>query len=195
MRKETLYKPLVGMVVPALLVTVICAAPALAADGGHDAPRWGDFGWRVLNLIIFGAILWHFLGKLTVTFFKGRKQKIQDGIDNLTERKAAAKAQLEEIEARIANLEEERNSILEESKKQAEALKQDIIAKAEAQAKQIVESAKIAAETEGQSLVQQLRATIADELIEATQSKLLKALDASEHEKLITNSLKKVVLQ
>ena len=82
MRKGTVYKALAGMMVPALLVTLICAAPALASEGGHDAPRWGDFGWRCLNLVIFVAILWHFVGKMTVNFFRNRKKNIEEGIDN-----------------------------------------------------------------------------------------------------------------
>jgi F-type H+-transporting ATPase subunit b len=183
------------MMVPALLVTLICAAPALASEGGHDAPRWGDFGWRCLNLVIFVAILWHFVGKMTVNFFRNRKKNIEEGIDNLQARREAAEAHLAEIETRIANLDAERAAILDESKAQAEALKQDIIAKAQEQAKQIVEMAKVAAESEGQNIIQQVRATIADELIEATREQLLASLNKKNHEQLIDKSLEKVVLQ
>ena len=186
MRKGTVYKALAGMMVPALLVTLICAAPALASEGGHDAPRWGDFGWRCLNLVIFVAILWHFVGKMTVNFFRNRKKNIEEGIDNLQARREAAEAHLAEIETRIANLDAERAAILEESKAQAEALKQD---------KQIVEMAKVAAESEGQNVIQQVRATIADELIEATREQLMASLNKKSHEQLIDKSLEKVVLQ
>jgi len=195
LRKGSVYKAIAGMIVPALLVTVICAAPALASEGGNEAPRWGDFAWRVVNLIIFVWLLWHFTGKLCVNFFSGRKKKIKEGIDNLTDRRKAAEAHLSEIEAHIANLDAERTAILDESKQQAEALKQEIIAKAHEQAKQIVEMAKVAAESEGQNMIQQLRETIANELIEETRTKLLSSLNKSEQKKLINNSLKKVVLQ
>lgn len=195
LRKGSVYKAIAGMIVPALLVTVICAAPALASEGGNEAPRWGDFAWRVVNLIIFVWLLWHFTGKLIVNFFSGRKKKIKEGIDNLTDRRKAAEAHLSEIEAHIANLDAERTAILDESKQQAEALKQEIIAKAHEQAKQIVEMAKVAAESEGQNMIQQLRETIANELIEETRTKLLSSLNKSEQKKLINNSLKKVVLQ
>ena len=103
MRKGTVYKALAGMMVPALLVTLICAAPALASEGGHDAPRWGDFGWRCLNLVIFVAILWHFVGKMTVNFFRNRKKNIEEGIDNLQARREAAEAHLAEIETGQTN--------------------------------------------------------------------------------------------
>ena len=126
---------------------------------------------------------------------QGTQAEHKDGIDDLTAKREQAQARLAEIEKRIANLEAERAAILEESKAQAEALKNDIIAQAQEQAKQIVAMAHVTAESEGQSIVQQMRATIADELIDATRDKLLKTLNKSKHEKLIDNSLKKVVLQ
>ena len=54
---------------------------------------------------------------------------------------------------------------------------------------------KVASESEGQNMIQQLRETIANELIEETRTKLLSSLNKSEQKKLINNSLKKVVLQ
>ena len=55
--------------------------------------------------------------------------------------------------------------------------------------------AKVAAESEGQNIIQQVRATIADELIEATREQLLASLNKKNHEQLIDKSLEKVVLQ
>ena len=46
--------------VPVLALTLLFAVGAQASEG-HDAPRWGDFGWRVLNFIIFAGILWYFV--------------------------------------------------------------------------------------------------------------------------------------
>ncbi len=183
-----------GLTVAAFAAAFLSAAPAMASEGGH-ALRWGDFAWRIVNIVIFLAILWHFTGKLVVNFFRGRKQSIKDGIDDLTSRRKGAQDRLADIERRIANLEMEREAILAESRTQAEALKKDIIEKAHEQARQIVAMARVTAESEGQSIVQQMRATIADELIEATREKLLGSLNEGTHEKLIDNSLKKVVLQ
>lgn len=177
-----------------LALSLLAADPAMASEEGHALP-WGDFAWRVVNIVIFVAILWHFTGKLCVNFFRGRKQGIKDGIDDLTARREKAQENLAEIEKRIANLEEEREAILAESKAQAEALREDIIAKAKVQAEQIVAMARVTAESEAQSMMQQMRATIADELIDATRERLEKSLNKSKHEKLIENSLKKVVLQ
>lgn len=195
MRKKLVCNAVAGLMVAALLATVFCAAPAMAStDGGHEL-RWGDLAWRCVNLVIFAAILWHFLGKLCVKYFRGRRQGIEDGINDLNDRRAAAQAHLTEIEERIANLESEREAILAESRAQAEKLKEDIVRQAHAQADQIVAMARVAAESEASSIMQRLRETIADELVDATRKNLVASLNKSKHDKLIDKSLKKVVLQ
>lgn len=161
---------------------------------GHAAPRWGDFGWRILNLVVFAGILWYFIGGLAKRFFKGRRQLIRQSLDDLEERRAKAKEHLAAVETRIARLDEEREAILAESRVQAENLKQGIMAEARRQAAQIVEQARLTAENEGRSVLAEVRAAIADEIVDAAEKALREKLKAGEHEKLIANSLNKVVL-
>ncbi|WP_165175131.1 ATP synthase F0 subunit B [Desulfovibrio sp. ZJ369] len=183
-----------GLILPLALVIAAVAAQAVAAEAGHEAPRWGDFGWRVLNFVIFAGILWYFIGGLAKRFFKGRRQLIRQSLDDLEERRARAKEHLAAVEARIARLDEERQAILEESRTQAENLKQGIVAEARRQAEQIVEQARLAAENEGRSVLAEVRAVIADEIVDAAEKALREKLKPADHEKLIANSLNKVVL-
>ncbi|MDR1659424.1 MAG: ATP synthase F0 subunit B [Desulfovibrio sp.] len=170
------------------------AADALASDG-HGELRWGDFGWRVLNFFIFVGILWYFIGGLAVKYFRGRRQGIRETLDNLEERRRRASENLEIVEKRIAGLNQEREAILEESRQQAQALKEGIIADAERQAAQIIAQAKSTAESEGRAVLAEVRGIIADEIVAAAEKLLNAKLDNAAHEKLIDNSLNKVVLQ
>jgi F-type H+-transporting ATPase subunit b len=170
------------------------AADALA-DDGHGEPRWGDFGWRVLNFVIFVGILWYFIGGLAVRYFRGRKQGIRETLDNLEERRRKASENLAVVEQRIACLNQDREAILEESRRQAQALKEGIIADAERQAAQIIEQAKSTAENEGRAVLAKIRGIIADEIVTAAEKVLVARLDSAAHEKLIDNSLNKVVIQ
>ncbi|MDR2055390.1 MAG: ATP synthase F0 subunit B [Desulfovibrio sp.] len=169
-------------------------ADALASDG-HGEPRWDDFGWRVLNFVIFVGILWYFIGGLAVRYFRGRKQGIRETLDNLEERRRSASENLAIVEKRIAGLNQEREAILQESRQQAQALKEGIIADAERQAAQIIAQAKSAAESEGRAVLAEVRGIIADEIVVAAEKVLSARLDNAAHEKLIDNSLNKVVLQ
>ncbi|MBR3664245.1 MAG: ATP synthase F0 subunit B [Desulfovibrio sp.] len=184
--------PRKGFICYVALLVCLCATEALANEG-HEY-RWGDFAYRVVNFIIFFGILWYFTGKLIKNYFRGRRQNIQDTFDNLDSRREAAKKKLSEVEAHIANLEQERRAILDESRSQAEALKKNIIEDAKRQAEQIVAQARLTAENEGRSILSQVRSTMADEIVDAAEKLLREKLGPAEHEKLITNSLNKVVL-
>lgn len=182
---------------PALLAGLVLlagAAEVFAAEG-HPAPRWGDFAWRVVNLVVFVGILWYFVGGLAKRFFRGRRQTIKDTLDELEKRRGDAREHLAAIEARIANLEAERRAILEESREQAARLRQNIVDEARRQAGQIVEQARRAAENEGRALRDQVRSTLADEIVEATEKALRGKLTEQDHDRLIANSLDKVVLR
>lgn len=174
---------------------VLCFAVCAQAAGEHHEPRWGDFAWRIVNLILFCAILWYFTGGLIKRFFKNRKQAIEDTLKDLEKRREEAKAKLAEVEKRIANLEEERKAILEESRAQAERLKKGIVDDAHRQASQIVDQAKRTAENESQAMLAQVRSTMADEIVDAASKALQNRLSPEDHDKLINNALDKVALQ
>lgn len=175
-----------------LLLLLLAAEPALASEG-HE-PRWGDFAWRILNLILFCAILWYFTRNIIRNFFRNRKQTIADTLDELEKRREEAKKRLAEIEQRIASLESERQAILDESRAQAERLKKGIVEDAQRQAGQIVEQAHRTAENEGRAMMDQVRAQIVNELVDAASKAIRGQLTEEDHDRLIANSLDKVAL-
>ncbi len=175
----------------ALALVLLQASTAMAAEGEL---RWADFGWRILNAVIFVAVLWKLTGKKLVGFLTGRREGIRQDLEDLDQRREDAKKKLSEVEASIANLEAERKAIIDESRAQAEAGKQAIIEEANRQAEQIIAGARRTAENEGRAILTEVRAVIADEIVEAAEKVLESKLDASKHGKLINNSLTKVVL-
>lgn len=176
-----------------VLVLLAGATNAWCAEELHET-RWGDFGWRVLNLILFCAILWYFTGKIIKRFFKNRRQSIIDTLDDLQKRRERSRAELADIEKRIANLEAERKAILDESRAQAERLRAGIIDDAKRQASQIVDQARQAAENESRALLNQVRGQVADEIVEAADKALRGKLTDADHQKLISKALDKVSL-
>lgn len=174
-------------------LVAICAGIANAGEG-HEI-RWGDFAWRVLNLILFCAILWYFIRNIWKRYFKNRRETIENTLTELEGRRKNAREQLAEIENRIANLEAERKAILEESRAQAERMKKGIVDDAHRQADQIVEQARKTAENEGRAMLDKVRSTIADEIITAASKALQGQLTEKDHDKLISNALDKVTLQ
>ena len=174
-------------------MVLLCAASAFAAEDGGQSMGM-NLAWRIINIIIFVAILYKFLGKKAAAFFIGRRDRIQKDLADLELRKEEAEKNLADIKTRIANLEQERRAIIDESRVQAENLRASILAEAEKQAAQIREQALRTAENEGKLAVEQLRAQLADEIVAAAEALLQTKLDDAQHDKLINNSLTKVVL-
>lgn len=177
----------------ALVALLLLWATDACANEGHE-PRWGDFAWRVLNLVLFCGILWYFVGGICKRFFKNRKQAIADTLTELEQKKKDARERLDEMEKRISGLEAERKAILEESKAQAGRLRQGILDDAQRQAEQIVEQARRTAENETRAMLGQIRATVADEIVDAASKALAGKLTEEEHDRLIDNALDKVAL-
>jgi F-type H+-transporting ATPase subunit b len=180
----------------AVALALLTAAVAFASDGHAEGGQSAgmNFVWRLLNIAIFVGILYKLVGNKAKAFFTGRRDGIRTELEDLDARKTEAERHLVEIKQRIANLEAECKAILEESKAQAAQLKAAIMAEAHKQADQVREQALRAAENEGKAAMEQLRAALADEIVTAAEALLQTKLDGARHDKLINNSLTKVVL-
>lgn len=182
---------------------VLCATVALAStEGGHEAAGaaaahhldWWNFTLRVINFIIFAAILYKFGGKKAVEFFGGRRKQIETQLHDLDERKDKAEKRLAEVEKSIASLAAEKAKILDEYKAQGEALKAAIVDKAEKDAAKIRAQAETGAAQESVYKRRELRAEIAELVVEAAEKILKEKLTAEEQAKLVDKYLTKVVL-
>ncbi len=171
---------------------LITATDALAAGSGPEA--WKDFGWRVLNLVLFLGIVYKLAGKRIKEFFSGRKESIRNELQELEDRKANAAKELQRVEDSIAGLDQERQAILDEAQKQGQAAREAILAKAHEDAEKIKEQARVKAEQETQLMLESLRAEMADKIIESAEKMLSEKLSKKEQEKLVDKYLTKVVL-
>lgn len=174
------------------LVFALCVVGFIAGRGSHNP--WVDFAFRSATFAMFVAIIWHVAGDKITGALKGRRQGIAKELSELEAAKVRANKNLKEVESQIINLDKERQAILASYKGQGEALKSEIILKAEKAAKQIVTQAKRSAQNEVDKALEEMRSAMADEIMAATEHLLKKRLDAKEHEKLIDKSLTKVVL-
>jgi F-type H+-transporting ATPase subunit b len=182
---------LLGSIIGAILLP---AAAAFGAEQGGSWAAWKDFGWRVLNFIIFAAIIYKFIGQRTKDFFSGRREQISSELQDLQDRKASAEKRLQEVERSIANLEQERKEILDQARQQGEAIRQSIIDKANESAERIREQARVKASQEMQQMVDELRDEMADRIIESAQKIIVSRLSKEEQDRLIDEYLTKVVV-
>ena len=175
-----------------LLIGAICVLAFLAGRGSHSS--YVDFAFRMGNIALFIALVVFLWGAKIKGALKGRSEGIAHELSALEEAKAQAMKNLKLVEERISNLDKERQSILAEYKAQGEALKSEIIVKAEKTARQMVAQARLTAQSEVDKAVEQIRSQISEEVVAAAEKLLAQRLTPEEHEKLINKSLTKVVL-
>ena len=182
----------VGLVTAAL---VLCAATAFASEGGGGGnAKLLDLLYRFINFGIVAFLVYKFAGKRIADMLAGRTRQIESDLTDLDERKDDAEKRLLEVEASIANLEAEKARILADAKAQGEAMRQAIIEKAEAQAAQIKAQAEVSAAQEAKLAVDAIREELAEKIVTAAEDMVKKQLKKKDHEDLVNEYLKKVVL-
>lgn len=181
------------IIIPAIALVLFCAI--LIFGTGESHTNWPDLGWRTLNFACFVGIIWWAAGRKVGDLLRNRRAGIAEDLDGLAQAKRDAEFTLHQLSARIANVDLERDAILAESKAQAEAAKEQILAQARRQADEILAQARRTAESETRNMVRSLRARVADEVTEAVRNQLAERLNPAEHDRLIDNALKKVVIQ
>jgi len=171
-------------------------AYASGGEGGdaHEGLPWANFGWRILNFVVFIFLLYKFAGAKAAAFFGGRRTQIKKDLEDLQTRKAETEKRLKDVESGIRNLEQEKAAILAEAKSQGEAIKDAIIEKAKKDALAMQAQAVTSAENEARAAFDRVRGEIADQVIAQATKIVREKLNEQDHERLVDEYLTKVVL-
>ena len=98
----------------------------LFASGGGET----DIVARVINFVIFVAILWYLLADKVSRFFKERKENIAKKFQEVEEQLKKTKEQKEILKAKFEEAKVKANEIVDDSKKEAEFIYNSIIKEA-----------------------------------------------------------------
>jgi len=89
-----------------------------------------DIVARVINFLIFAAILWYLVADKVVSFFRERKEKIAKKFQEVEEKLKETKEQKEMLKAKLEEAKVKANEIIKDSKKEAELIYNNIIKEA-----------------------------------------------------------------
>jgi F-type H+-transporting ATPase subunit b len=174
---------------------VILLGALLAFGPGGDHANWKDLLWRLINFALFAAVIWWAGGRKITALLHDRREGIARDFDDLEKARHDAEFRLHQLSARIAGLDLERETIVAESRAQAEAVREQILAQARRQADVILAQARRAAATEAGNMIRVLRAQLADDVAAAVRGQLVGRLDGAEHDRLIDKAISKMVIQ
>lgn len=175
----------------ALLGLLAFAAVACAAgESSFDKPK--DLLWRVMNFTALVALLVFLLKKPLANALNSRRETIRTQLEELEAKRAAAERAYQECEGKLAGLEAEAKSILEEALRQGEAEKARLIAEGERAAGDMKRQAEMAVQHELTSATTRLKAEIAEEAAKAAEELIRQNLQPADEARMIESYLDKV---
>jgi F-type H+-transporting ATPase subunit b len=173
----------------------------LAQEDGHEAEPEG------IDLVLPdpAELIWGFVAFVIVLIFltkvafpkireavQAREKKIQDDLENAEKAKTEAQSELDKYKEQLADARSEANRIIEEARRQAEGVRNDLVEKAQAEAQQIVARAQEQIDAERNRTVQELQGTIADLSIELAEKVVGRSLDDKSQREMVDAYIKEV---
>lgn len=175
----------------ATIVTLL-AAEEKTNDAKDLYPHWGEL---IVGVIAF-AILFFFMKKWVLprvnTLLEERRQKIQGEIENAEQVRGEADHILQEYRQQLAGAREESGRIIEETRRTAEQLRKDMLARAEEESQGIVAHAQDEIRAERDRVFQELRSQIGEISVELAARIVGQSLDESAHQRLIDEYIDEV---
>jgi len=137
------------------------AGPVARASGGGEEHHEVHFGkamiFQIINFILLVCLILYVYRKYSAGSCEKRSLEIQTAMEEAARAKKAAEDKYLEYQARVAQLDEELGKILELSKGDAEKERESIIEEAKRQSEKIVQQGELTAKHEVELAKQELR--------------------------------------
>ncbi len=178
----------VGSVVskPALSMTLSEGGEAHGADKFLGLPT---LFWQALNLILFLAVLVHFLRKPVVAFFSGRREEVDRDLKKAREDRARAEALATELAAKVVRIEAEVAEIREQARRHAAEDQEALLKQATVEAAKVVARAEAEIESRIRTARVQLTALAGDLAVDLAREILARNLNGEDQERLLREGL------
>jgi ATP synthase, F0 subunit b len=169
------------------------AAYASGGEGGHEASKWWDFGWKTFDFIVLVGFLYWLLAAKIKEFFVGRRKEIKESLENAAKQKTEAEKKYREYSEKIDKASLEIDGIFEMIKEQGFAEKQKIIDDAKKVTEKMKQDAQARIEQELQKASSQLRIEAVQLSVQMAEQILKRNITEKDHESMVKEYMDKVV--
>ena len=161
--------------------------------GGISAAKVWDLVYRAMNFFAVAIILFFVLRKPMGQYFGNRREEIAETLADLEKKKGEAEEKYAQLEARLAEIEAERDTILAEYVADGEKEKEKIIANAEDMSSRIQAQAEKAIAQEIKKAKDDLKQEIAELSASMAEELVKNNINDQDQERLVEEYLDKVV--
>ena len=155
-------------------------------------PNYGLVSWTIITFVLLLLVLRRIAWKPLLEALSRREEHVRSSVERAEQAKLEAEQLLEEHKKQLANAESEVQRILNEGRSFGDKLKDEIVAKANQQSRQMIEQAQQEIERNKDAALAQLRTEVANLAIAAAGKILDETLDETRHARIIDASLKKL---
>lgn len=175
----------------------------LFAEGGTETGGFNDFyntylnypgfeAWKFFNLTIFVLIGVYLLKKPLSEAFKAKREAIRAELIRAEEEKQAALAELTAAEAKLVNLEAEKNTVIENAGREADEEKQRILEQTANDAAKMRNQAENEIERLSKQIKNGLRRFSAEESVRLAEEKIRARMNEQMNSQLVKSSIKSI---
>jgi F-type H+-transporting ATPase subunit b len=169
------------------------AGPAMA---GQEASLFNaDVGNFIFSLLVFGlvvAILGRFAWKPLLTVLNAREKSIREALEAARQEREAAALLLKQYQEQLARAREQAAAIVEEGRRDGEAVRQRIQAEARQQAEEMLARARREIQLATEVALKELFDRTAELAVQVAGRVLRKGLSSQVHSELIAESLAEI---
>ncbi len=167
-----------------------------AAEGGRKfgllSPDPGLILWTVLTFVGLLFLLWKTAWGPIVEGLDRREEKIRASLSEAETARQEGRQLLEQQQAELGEARKEAQKIIEQGKTTAKSMQDEIVAKAQGEAGEIVESARKEIQLETERARETLRAEVVDLSLQVAGKVLERSLGDADHERLAKEFMSQV---
>lgn len=173
-----------------LASALVCAFPTFAfaaEEGGISSilPDMNEFVPMLIAFIIIVAVLAKFGWPMFEGIMVRREIAIKESLEKSEAARIESEKLLEEYKQQLAEAKAQASQIVADAKKAGESVKADIEGKAQVEAANMIEKAKVAIEAEKKQAVHELQSSVADLTVSVTARIVGEDLSDDEHRAII----------
>ena len=156
-----------------------------AENEGGGSPLM-DFIWKVLNVVVLGAIIYKFAKKPVGNALSNSAESAKKLIIDAREAEENLTAELDNMRSKIAGLEKEAEQMVKNAHKDAQIEKERIIEEGRHEIERMKRQASFALEQESRKAEADLRCWVAEESVKLAETDMKQEMNQNQQNKLAT---------